>query len=161
MTWTYSNSWTASGTLTATGNKVRFLVGDTDTNDQLIADETIEAVIAAYTSGTAVNYLAAAVADAIAATFARKADVSNVETSVSASQRYAQYTALAKRLREMPPGQVLGGDGSSVVLADITIGGRSKSDLEAREEDDGIVQPAFRRGQWDIDGVDRDTSDDA
>lgn len=160
MAWTYSTSWTLSATLSAVGNKVRFLIGDTDTNDQLISDEEIEAVIAAYTAGTAVNYLAASCADFLAAKFARKADVSNLETSVSASQRHSQFMALAKRLREMPPGSVLGGDGSSVVLASLSIGGRLKDDLRAREEDTGLVQPAFRRGMFGNPGIDRDADED-
>ena len=149
MTWSYSTSWAASASLTATGMKVRFLIGDTDTNDQLISDEEITAVMGAFSSGTAVNYLAAACADFVAAKFARKADVTNLETSVSASQRHSQFLALAKHLRSLPAGQVLGGDGSSFVLAGITVGGSSRAALDDREEDTDVVQPRFRRGQWD------------
>lgn len=134
--------------------KVRFLLGDVDTNDQLITDEEITALL---TVVPTIVYAAAACADALAAKYARQVDSTNIEISVSASRRSEAFAALAKRLRAMPADTMTtGGDGSGVVLAGITIGGRSVSTRDSLAEDTSIVQPAFSRGMFDNPGDDED-----
>lgn len=81
MTWTYSGN-PASSSLDA----VRFLCGDTDTNNQLIPNEGINFLLSEWNSDT---YLAAAFAcDAIAGTFAAQADSSRTVGDLSISTQF-------------------------------------------------------------------------
>ena len=96
MTWTYSGTPNTSDR-----DAVRFMVGDTDTADQLITDEEIAYLLAE--EGTP-GLAAARAAEAIAAKFARKSDysksVGDLSLSESWSQRAATFLALAARLQQ-------------------------------------------------------------
>jgi hypothetical protein len=92
MTWTYTST-DPSGT---TRDQVRTYIGDTDSTDPLLTDEQI--AFALSEAGT-VKASSALAADWIAASFARKADKSMGDLSITYSQMAAQYTALANRLR--------------------------------------------------------------
>jgi hypothetical protein len=75
---------------------VRALVGDSDSDTQILDDDTMALVIGSTTS----TYLAAAaVADAIAAKYARKVDFRLEGLSFSNSQKSKAYFELAARLR--------------------------------------------------------------
>jgi len=75
---------------------IRALVGDQDESTQLLDDDTITLIATPYASSIAG---AAAVADAIAAKFARKVDFRLEGLSFSNSQKATAYMALAQRLR--------------------------------------------------------------
>lgn len=137
MTWTYTDPSTSAR------DAVRFLVGDTDTTDQLVTDEEIAFTIAQ--AGTGNTYTAASLtADAIAAKFARKADFSNLSISVSASQRAEAFRALAEDLRAKA---LVYGGGAEVFAGGLSAS--AKDDLDANTD---AVQPSFRMGQDDNKG---------
>lgn len=107
MTFTYNGDPSESTT-----TEVRFLIGDTDENDQLLQDEEIEYILVVHpdAGATSSNYAAAsACAEAIAASFAKKMDKSVGSASLTYSQRYQHYVELADRLKSIaqhgPTGQ--------------------------------------------------------
>ena len=129
--WTYSGDPAASAR-----DLVRHLVGDTDTTDQQVTDEEIAWAVGAY----ATTYLAAsATARAIAARYARKADKSVGDLSLSYSQLQRHYAELAADL-----------DAKGNVSAGMPYaGGIGIADRDAQEADDDRVQPAFKIGVHD------------
>lgn len=131
MTWTYSGNPSSS-----TRDEVRFLVGDTDTTDQLVSDEEIAYSVAEQPT----TMLAAAlVAQSIASKFARKADKSVGDLSIAYSQQAKAYQDLEKRLRETAARR-----GSAAPYC----GGISVSDKETVDADTDRVQPIFQRAEF-------------
>lgn len=126
MTWTYVN------TLATDRDRIRWFVGDTDTADQLVADEEITW---AATQNPDVRLAAAEVADAISRKFARYATVRTQDTTVDFTARAKQYRDVAAALREQ---YALRG-------AKPFAGGVSKDDKNTREEDTDRVLPGFTR----------------
>lgn len=91
MTWTYSGNPASS-----TKDAVRFLIGDTDTDDQLLSDEEIN-----YTITITGNVYESAhdCAYAVAASFARMATSKSVgDLSLSYSDRAASFYQVADRM---------------------------------------------------------------
>jgi hypothetical protein len=116
-------------------------VGDTDSTDQLVSDEEITYSVT--TTGTTL-LAAGGVAAAIAAKFARKADRSVGDLSISYSQRYDHYLALSKDLIASANDPMAG-----TLTPRPYSGGISVSDKDTRERDNDRVQPNFRRGLHD------------
>jgi hypothetical protein len=136
MTWTYTLP------IAVDRDRVRGLIGDTDTTYQLLQDEEI----AYFLSVRADVFLAAAdSANAIAATFSRQADTTNLSLSVSASQRAEAYRNLAVELAARS---------GSLVGAEMFVGGLTISGKEALATDTDAVQPSFERNQDDFPGND-------
>ena len=100
MTWTYTDP------ATSTRDEVRFMVGDTDTDDQLLTDLEIAYLLAAWIN---VTVTASKAASAIAAKFSRLADKSIGDLRISLSQKVASYRQLAVDLMQQA------GDRKSVV----------------------------------------------
>jgi hypothetical protein len=94
VTWSYSGNPASSDT-----DAVRFLVGDTDTTDQLISNEEINYTLSVYNEPA---FAAIAAARSIAAKFARQSDqsrsVGDLSLSESFSQKSQQYQHLADHL---------------------------------------------------------------
>lgn len=135
MTWSYNT------TLSASKDKVRFLIGDTDINDQLLQDEEITFILAE--DHITNNYQAAAqLAYALAVRFARDVDTKVDSVSSSSSQRAERYLVLAKRLDSKAKG--VGG-----ALGTPLVGGVSESAMIAVRDSADRVLPAFRSGQHD------------
>jgi hypothetical protein len=130
MAWTYSGDPAASAR-----DEVRFLVGDTDTNDQLLQDAEI-----AYTLSKYPNPLMAAVRScmALAAKFSRQADASAGPLSESSSQKAKAFFTLAGELRAQ-----------AGRLAKPVFGGVVQSENETLDQDTNAVQPSFRVGGFD------------
>lgn len=84
-------AWTYSASLTADKDKVRFLIGDTDPNDQLLLDEEIAFLVTEWVN---VYRAAAEACRAGAAKLSRKVDSRVGGMSVSASQRWDHLMAL-------------------------------------------------------------------
>ena len=83
MAWTYSGDPSSSDR-----DKVRFLIGDTDTNNQLLQDAEITFLLNQWNSDA---YVAAAHAcDALAAKFSAKSDYSKSVGDLSISTMYGQ-----------------------------------------------------------------------
>ena len=128
MTWTYGGDPTANDR-----DEVRFLIGDTDTADELISDEEI----AYFTSNYSDNILAAAyAAESLAAKFTRKADMAIGKLRIGASKQAENFNALAANLFDR-------------ARAGISVGGLTISGKEDLREDSDAVQPSFRRGIHD------------
>lgn len=134
MTWSYSGD-PASSDL----DQVRFLIGDTDTDDQLVNNEEVDWSLSQFS----VYIAAAELCDAIAAKFARKVDKSVGDLKISFSKQGEQYSKKAKQLR------------SRGSFAGITpyAGGISVSDKESTRENSDRVSPTFRKGMTDFDSI--------
>lgn len=128
MSWSYY----AGG---GTRDWIRFVIGDTDEDDELLQDEEIDAAL----SNEGNKYAAAAIcADAIAAKFAREADKTVGPLSISASQKGERYLKLADKLRKQTGRRVAA-----------WAGGISESEKRTAESDTDRVDTSFKRGQFD------------
>jgi hypothetical protein len=103
MTWTFSEA------LATDKDKVRFLVSDTQTTEQLVSDEGINLMLAEHGN----KYLAAAaIAEIIGGNFASEESFSVKGITISdGSSRGSQYRALAIRLRAQAATAASGGGG--------------------------------------------------
>jgi len=140
-------SWTYSGDPAASSlDAVRFLVGDTDTDDQLVTDEEIMYLLAQVG-----NVYAAArdAARAITAKFARMPDQSVDGLSYRYSQRAASFSALAARLDRQ----------SSMRSAGPVAGGLSRARKQTVEQDADRVAPSFERDQFSFPGTESSDPD--
>lgn len=116
-------------------DRVRLLVGDVDATAQQLQDEEL----AFFLSENGNVYVAASeAAKALAALYARQVDKQVGDLRISASQRQAHYTTLAKELRRRV--------GRSVSPY---AGGLSISDKNSVASDTDRVRPAFERGMFD------------
>lgn len=130
MTWTYSGAPTLDSR-----DEVRFLIQDTDTNDQLFSDEEIDYVMTV--NGVGVS-AALSLARRLLTKFARFVDSSVGAVSESASQRVAQYQAIIGDLEL-----------SLSASAIPTFGGVNVASNLTADQDTSQVQPAFKRNQFD------------
>lgn len=114
-------------------DEIRFLVGDTDSTDPLIQDEELFYLLR--NSYPSPKWAAAAAATAIAAKFARKVDKSVGPLSIKASQKFAQYTSMAKQL------------GREAAMEGVRpyAGGISVADKQLTEQDLDRIRPAVTR----------------
>lgn len=130
MTWTYSGDPSSSDR-----DAVRFLVGDTDTNDQLVQNEEITWAL---TQGGVYN-AASRVARAIAAKFSRKVDFEvSKDLKVFYSKQADLYNSLADNLQEQ----------ASRFVPLPFAGGISVSNKESYEADTDRVKPSFHRSDF-------------
>ncbi len=136
MTWSYSGN-----PATSDRDKVRFLVFDTDTNEQLINNEEIDWLL---TEQTSVYMAAANAAEAIAAKFAKDVTRSAVGLSATVGNRSSFYLRLADTLRA----QV----GTTNNHGEVFSGGLTISGKDALDGDTDAVQPGFKIGQFDWNG---------
>ena len=90
MTWTYSGNPANSSS-----DAVRFLIGDTDTTDQLISNEEIAYLVTVHGN---IRRVASESARAIAAKFARLMSRSIGGLQADFSAKYRQYLELADNL---------------------------------------------------------------
>jgi len=131
MTWSYSGNPSNS-----TQDAVRFLVGDTDTNDQLISNEEIAYFVSEFNNA---RRSASEAARAIAAKYARLMNRSIGGLSADFSAKYRQYLELADSLlskEEMKP-------------VALFISGYTKSAKEAVELDSDRESTFSRKGIMD------------
>jgi len=134
-------SWSYSGNPSTSANdEVRFLVGDTDTTDQLLQDEEIAWLI---TNCGTTRFAAVEAANGIAAKYSRMADKAVGDLRLSASQKSKQYFDLAKRLRRR------------AMVGSVTpyAGGITESDKNINRDNPDTVVPFFNREQGEIPGT--------
>lgn len=129
MTWNYSGDPSDSQL-----DEVRFLIGDTDTTDQLLQDAEINYLLTTEGSVLGAAYRSAL---AIVAKLSREFDQAVGSVKYNLSQRVKQYNDLVLSLKAQ-----LGISGSIPF-----VGGISISDKESRREDTDRVQPKFTRRQ--------------
>ena len=139
MTWTYSGD-----PATNARDAIRFLTGDTDTNDQLINDEEIawtnNQVTGSDTATTALYEVSYRVMVAIASKFSRLADQRVGDLKVDMYQKATNAREQAKLLYAQASRE----GNTPTPYA----GGISVSDKEIDEDNSDIVQPYFSRGQF-------------
>lgn len=140
MTWTYSGDPSSSAR-----DAIRFLIGDTDTTDQLISDEEIAWVnteaSGTATATTALYDAAARCCLTVASKLARQSDKSVGDLSVSLSQRSAAYKAMALEMK----GLATRSGSVPVPYA----GGITISDKEIDQENSDIFRTWFVAGQFE------------
>jgi len=135
-------AWSFDPALPTDKDTVRFYIGDTDTSDQQIADETITATLTLYTDPM---LAAAVIARGLAAKYGRDVTYKAGDVSENASDLARFYLDLANTLD--PAGITKGAP-----LVEISVGGLSRSEKETLESDNDAVQPSFARGMDDIPG---------
>jgi hypothetical protein len=143
-------SWTYSGDpSTSTRDALRFLIQDTDSSAQVFSDEELDYLL---TEQSDVPLQAAIQAAEIAiSTYARKADRSVGDLSISYSQISSNYQKLLTVLRRR----------TAVETLAPYAGGISISDKQANLDDTDLVRPSAYRGMHDHDGPQTDTDWDS
>lgn len=139
MTWTYSGNPSSSAT-----DAIRFLIGDTDTNDQLLSNEEIQWVNT-QASGSATS--TATLYDSayrccmyVASKLAREADKQIGDLRVSMSQKAESYRKQAAIL------QAQSKEYNFVPIP--YAGGLSISDKEIDDDNSDSFRPWFQSGQF-------------
>lgn len=140
MTWTYDPAQLA----TSPTYQVRFLIGDTESDDPQLQDEEIAFSLTQFSS----SYRAAAqCCRTISSNLSRKADTTTVELRTSYSQLAKNYAARAAEYDNLATTQNAG-----LPFA----GGVSVSDKRAQEGNPDRVRPQFNIGMednWLPDGI--------
>ncbi len=131
MTWSYSGDPSASPQ-----DEVRFLLGDTNSSNELISDEEIAYLLTKY--GSALS-AAQQGARAISAKVSSQVDESTGEMSKSKGALAERYRLLAEELKS----QIADGD------IDMFAGGISIADIESRQEDTDRPSDQFEVGMND------------
>jgi len=129
-------SWSYSDSLSTDRDRLRFRIGDVDTNDQLLSNETLDALLTTRPDPT----LAAIDAiEGILAKFAREIDRGSLGLGGSRSQKTQFYRDLLKELRA----EAARGDTGAF------FGGSSVSGKETIQEDEDKPLTPFRLNQFD------------
>ena len=139
MTWTYDATNLGTTTDAERLDAVRFLIGDTNTNDQQVQDEEI--AFALDQNGSNIYATAAWVAKGIAAKFARLVDVElDGQLSESYSQLQKHYGDLASEL-DYQAKSISGGLGFAA-------GGLSKATMKTVRDNTDRFGSSIRRDQF-------------
>ncbi len=133
MTWSYSGNPSSSPK-----DEVRYLLQDTDTDNQLMSDEELAYLIARWGSPYMAAYYAALT---LSMRYAAQVDTSVDRVSESASQRSAAYRAIAEAMLVAAQTDCLP-----------SIGGRKLDEKQALADDPNAVQPEIRKDQFDYPG---------
>lgn len=140
MTWTYVP---AGNPEAVDRDKVRFLIGDTCTEEQLVLDEEIDYALSEYSE---LKLAAAVVLRALAAKCTREVSFRVGDVSKSGVENKAKgYLALAE---QYDPNDIT----VEALLGLPRFGGLTHSEKEDYAEDSDAVQPYFSREENDIPG---------
>lgn len=121
----------------STRDWVRFVVGDTDSTDEQLQDEEIDAAL----SNEGNKYAAAAVcAEALAGKYSRQSSKKVGPLSIELGEKSNRYFELADRLRKSIGRRVAA-----------WAGGISESEMRTAEKDTDRVDTSFKRGMNDSD----------
>lgn len=144
-------SWSYSDSLSTNKDKVRLRIGDTDTNDQLLSNETIDALLSEHGDDIVLSSISSI--RAIIAKFSRTVDRNAAGMSANRSIIVENYRQLLKELLAANRGN----SGARYK------GSFSKSRQETIEDDTDFILPFARSGQFDYPGTgenDRDPDSD-
>lgn len=133
--WSYSGNPASSPK-----DAVRFYLGDTNTNSQLLSNEEIAFLLTQYPDPTAA---AAAGAEGLAAFYTRFSDKSVGPLHVSYGARVKQFKDLAASLWVRA-----GGANFGVRPLMIYVGGLSIAEKFSRDQMPDLTQPKFRRNMF-------------
>ena len=139
MAWTYSES------LATTRDKLRLRIGDTDSGDPLLANETLDVLLADNNDDLSLTCIDAV--RAIIAKLGREFDRSAAGVSGSRSQKVQHFHDLLKQLTK-----------ESRLSTGVVVGGLSASRKEAIESDGDFVRPSFTVGGDDLPSSGRGTT---
>lgn len=154
MTFTYSGNPSESE-----ADAVRFLIGDTDSEEPLLHDEEILYLSSIWTLQFSIYWTAAMAAEAIAAKFAREVTVNSDSQTISTSELQQKYLTMAEGLRSlhrsMPAGAgvdvggMLRGEYYDPTVVPLAFGRGMHDDVEAGEQDFGNYKKRPHYGSWD------------
>lgn len=133
MAWTYNGDPNTNEV-----DAVRFLVGDTETTDQLASDEEIQWFLSEWPD---VYEASASLCEALAAKFAREVSVSADGMSFSGDQISRNFARRAEALRDM--------SGKQRKAGIPYVGGISWIERQKADADSDLIQPSFRSHQHD------------
>ena len=132
-------SWSYSDSLTTSLDKVRFRIGDTDTNRQMVSNELLTALLSQYNDN--VLRVSVIAIRGILAQLTRDTNRSLMGISGSVDQATTHFRDLLRDIiAEMN------------TEAGVSAGAIKISNLESFEAEDGVtmVAPDFKQGQWDM-----------
>lgn len=129
-------SWSYDSSLSTARDHVRFLIQDTDTNDQLVSNEEISTTLTE--NGSNKYRAAAALCRSIALLVGRRPHVKESHGSLSSQEQYEHWMALAKEYDSKAAVS-----GSSSVGAGVYAGGISVADIDSRRADTDRPSSAF------------------
>tara|TARA_R110000824_G_scaffold159878_1_gene334458 strand:+ start:2193 stop:2627 length:435 start_codon:yes stop_codon:yes gene_type:complete len=133
MTWSFSDS------IATDKDKVRLKIGDTDTDDQLLSNETIDALLVIRAD---VTLCAIDCVRAILAKLARDIDRSAVGMSGQRSQKITHYEGVLRNLVKESGGEVR-----------MKVGGISQDAADTLRDDSDFIKPSFSVGMDDFNGT--------
>ena len=140
MSWSYDPADLGTTTTSGRLNSVRLLIGDTDTNDQIMQNEEI--VFALAQTNNNVYYAGSWACHMIASKYSRLVDL-KVEGSMSRYSELAkQYITMSDHLNDL-------GKRTNGKSLGVSAGGISVSDMTVVSENDDNVDPSFRVQQFD------------
>jgi hypothetical protein len=140
LSWSYNPS--DLGTTTASGrlNSVRLLIGDTDTNEQIMQDEEITFSLAQTNNN--VYYAGSWACHMIASKYSRLVDL-KIEGSLSRYSELAkQYITMSDHLNDL-------GKRTNGKSLGVSAGGISVADMTSVQADTDNVDPSFTVQQFD------------
>lgn len=130
VTWSYSGNPASSPK-----DEVRFLIGDTNTNDQQLQDAEINYAISLVTPPASPNYIPAIYcAEALAAKYARMVTKSVGDLHVSYTDRLKNFQALATQLRTR----------ATLAMVPFNVGGELLSEKVAAFANGDLITTAAR-----------------
>ena len=135
-------AWSFDPALSTDKDKVRLYIGDTDSTNPQVADETIEATLVLYPDPM---LAAAVIARSLAAQYGRDVTYHAGSVGENSSDLARFYLDLAKELDPM-------GVTRAIPLAQISVGGLSLSDKDTLDSNTDAGPPSFSKGMDDIPG---------
>ena len=140
MSWSYNETDLSETSASGRLNAVRFLIGDTDTNDQQVQDEEINFGLSQ--SNDNIYYAGAVVAEGLAAKFARKVNTEiNGALKADYGELYQKFKALSTSLRAR-------GQQTSVGTTALRAGGISLSAIDTARKLSDRPASAFSKDQF-------------
>jgi hypothetical protein len=142
MAWSYNPSNLGTDTGAARLNVVRYLVGDTDVNDQQVQDEEVNFALSEV--GNNAYFAASYVADTIAAKYSRR-----VTTKLDGALS-AEYSDLADQYRKLSVFLKQQGQRYSGGSLGLSAGGIKVTDVNTTRDDDNRIPASFRMDRFRI-----------
>lgn len=140
MAWSYDENNLTTENLSGRINVVRFLLGDTDSLDELVQNE--EVIFALGQTNNNVYNAAAQCAMSLASKFTRRVDL-KLDGALSAG-----YGDLAKKYRELAFQLKQDGLRNSGRSFGLFAGGLTVTDVDAVRSNTDRIQPSFRRDRF-------------
>ena len=140
MSWSYDPADLGTTTTSGRLNSVRLLIGDTDTNDQIMQNEEITFALAQTNNN--VYYAGSWACHMIASKYSRLVDLKLEGSSSRYSELAKQYITMSDHLNDL-------GKRTNGKSLGVSAGGISVSDMTVVSQNDDNVDPSFRVQQFD------------